>query len=97
MKRVMVLVSVLALVLMIAGVAFAEKAPQSVYDLAASTLADVGHDPVIVKAVRVDNAKVETLADIKAMDAKWKATAGIADYMKAMMDNECGKYISRIQ
>lgn len=97
MRNVFTMITAIALAVCMGGVAFAEKAPQSVYDLAASTLADVGHDPVIVKAVRVDNAKVETLADIKAMDAKWKATAGIADYMKAMMDNECGKYISRIQ
>ena len=31
------------------------------------------------------------------MDEKWKAHAGIADYMKAMMDSECGKYLRKIQ
>ncbi len=75
----------------------AEKAPQKVYDLANSTLAKVGTDPVIIKAVKAENAKGKTLDQIKATDAKWKATAGIADYMKAIMDSECGKHLQKIQ
>jgi hypothetical protein len=31
------------------------------------------------------------------MDKKWIAHAGIADYMQALMDSECGKYLRKIQ
>lgn len=81
-----------------AGMVYAgEKAPQIVIDLANSTLAGVGTDPVVVAAVKAENAKRKTLAQIKEMDKKWKAHAGIADYMQAMMDSECGKRLATIQ
>jgi len=94
-----------ALLLMVVGmflvvgttVALAEKAPQKVIDLANAKLAKLGTDPVIVKAVKEENAKGKTLDQIKAKDEEWKGTAGIADYMKALMDSECGKRIAGIQ
>jgi hypothetical protein len=74
-----------------------EKAPQKIVDLAGSKLAAIGTDPVIVGAVKAENAKGKTLDDIKAMDEKWKNTAGVADFMKALMESECGKHIREIQ
>jgi hypothetical protein len=74
-----------------------EKAPQKVIDLANTKLAAIGTDPVIVKAVKAENAKGKTLAQIKAMDGKWRAHAGVADYMQAMINSECGKRIAQIQ
>jgi hypothetical protein len=80
------------------GYSFAgEKAPQKVVDLANTTLAKLGMDPVIVKAVQAENAKGKTLDQIKAMDEKWKGHAGIADYMQALRDSECGKFLVKIQ
>ena len=75
----------------------AEKAPQKVVDLANTTLAGLGTDPIIVKAVKKENAKRKSLAQIQDMDKKWKATPGIADYMQAMMDSECGRHLRSIQ
>lgn len=54
-------------------------------------------DPVIVEAVKAENAKGKTLDQIKELDAKWMATPGIADYMKVLMDSECGKYLRSLQ
>ncbi len=80
------------------GIAYAgEKAPQGIVDLGKSTLAEFGTDPIIVAAVKAENAKGKTLDQIKELDKKWMATAGVADYMKALMDNECGKYLRKIQ
>jgi len=73
-----------------------EKAPQAVLDLAEQTLAKLGTDPVIVKAVRTENGKGKTLDQIKAMDEKWMGDAGVADYMKAMMESECGRLLRSI-
>ncbi|MEW6266511.1 MAG: PDC sensor domain-containing protein [Thermodesulfobacteriota bacterium] len=75
----------------------AEKAPQKVIDLANTALVKLGTDPVIVKAVKEENAKGKTLDQIKEMDKKWMATPGIADFMKVLMENECGKHIREIQ
>lgn len=94
------------MMLMLAGIFFVgavgpvyagEKAPQKVFDMANSILAAFGNDPVIVKAVKEENAKGKTLDQIKDMDAKWQAHAGVADYMKAMMDSECGKHLQGIE
>lgn len=74
-----------------------EKAPQKVVDLAQSTLSAVGTDPVIVAAVRAENAKGKTLDQIKEMDKKWLATPGVADFMKALMESDCGKHLQGIQ
>jgi hypothetical protein len=98
MKKALTLVIIGLLVVGMTGMGYAaEKAPQKVVDLANSTLADLGTDPVIVKAVKKENAKRKSLAQIQDMDKKWKATPGIADYMQSMMDSECGRHLRSIQ
>lgn len=93
-------------VLMVIGVFFVmgtaavyarEKAPQKVYDLANEKLAAIGADPAIIKAVKAENDKGKSLDQIQAKDKKWKATAGVTDYMQALMDSECGKHIASVQ
>jgi hypothetical protein len=74
-----------------------EKAPQQVIDFAYSELMKLGTDPVIVSAVKEENAASKTLQKIKEMDEEWKAHAGIADYMQKIMDSECGKHLLNIQ
>jgi hypothetical protein len=98
MKKLMVLmVTVLCVALGIAVALAGEKAPQRVVDLANSNLVKLGTDPVIVAAVKAENTKGKTLAQIQDMDKKWMATAGVVDYMKALMDSECGQYLKKIQ
>ena len=77
--------------------AFAEKAPQKIIDLANTKLAKIGSEPVIVEAVKEQNAKGQTLEQVMKLDEKWKNTPGIADYMKALMESECAKYLRSIQ
>jgi hypothetical protein len=75
----------------------AEKAPQKVIDLANSKLVHLGTELIIVNAVKAENAKGKTLNQIKEMDNKWKADAGVTDYMQAMMESDCGRHLRRIQ
>lgn len=75
----------------------AEKAPQKVIDLAKNTLVKYGTDASIVKAVKAENAKGKTLDQVKEQDKKWRGTPGIADFMKVLMESECGKYVQGIQ
>ncbi|CAB1063173.1 FIG01058713: hypothetical protein [Olavius sp. associated proteobacterium Delta 1] len=97
MKKTLTLLLVGLFLIMGSNIAFAEKAPQKVIDLANGKLSKVGTDPVVINAVKAENAKGKTLDQIKDKDKKWKATAGIADYMKALMDSECGKHIAKLQ
>ena len=98
MKKVITLAIIgLFLVGMTGTINAAEQAPQKVIDLANSTLAGIGTDPVIVKAIKDENAKGKTLTQIQDMDKTWKSTPGIADYMQALMDSDCGKHLRKIQ
>ena len=98
MKRVLILmVMAMFLFASFGMVSASEQAPQKVIDLAKSKLVNLGTDPVIVKAVKAENAKAKTLAQIQDMDKKWRATSGIADFMAALMDSECGKHLQDIQ
>ncbi len=74
-----------------------EKAPPQVIEFAKSKLAALGSDPIIVEAVKKENAKGKTLAQIQETDAKWKNTPGVADYMQAIMDSACGKHLRTLQ
>ncbi|MFH1490053.1 MAG: cache domain-containing protein [Pseudomonadota bacterium] len=98
MKKVLVCMVVGMFLFAGAGMAVAaEKAPQKVVDLANGALVKLGADPVIVKAVQEENAKGKTLAQIQEKDKEWMKTPGIADYMKALMESDCGKYLRGIQ
>jgi hypothetical protein len=98
MKKVKILGIMVTLIMVSTGLAFSvEKAPQKVIDLAHSKLSDLGTDPIIVKAVKEENEKRKSLSQIQEMDNKWKAHAGIADYMRVIMDSECGKHLRDIQ
>ena len=89
MKRIVAIGTVVVVILALSGIVIAaEKAPQEVYDLANSKLAELGKDPMIVKSVKAQNAKGLSLESIKEMDEKWKSTAGIADLMTDLMESE---------
>ena len=64
MKRITV-IAVICMVAVSFGPAFAgEKAPQEVVDLANSKLAEIGKDPVIIKAVKAANAQRKSLSGL---------------------------------
>lgn len=96
MKKLIALMTVVTL-LTSAAMALAEEAPQKIKDLAQTKLAAIGKEPVIIAAVKAENAKGKTLDQVKAQDEKWRNTPGIADEMKAIMDSECGRFLQGIQ
>lgn len=71
----------------------AEKAPQSVVNLANSKLAALGSNSVIVNAVKAANSQNKSLSEIQSMDQKWRDTPGIAGFMKEFMENDCAKFL----
>ena len=98
MKKGMTMGMILAAVQLLAGSAWAaEKALQKVVALANTELVELGTDAVIVEAVQAENAKGKTLDQIKALDQKWQTTAGVVDFMKALMDSPCGERLKAIK
>ena len=98
MMKTFLLVTTFIFVIGVFNGAFAGERPsQKVVDFAHSELAKLGTDPIIVKAVKEENAKGKSLAQIQEKDKSWMATPGIADYMKAIMESECGQHLRTIQ
>lgn len=97
MKKIVSTVLSSVLLLSLVSLGFAEEAPQKIKDLAQTKLVAYGKNQVIVDAVKAENAKGKTLDQIKGKDKEWQATAGIADYMKAIMESKCGKFLRSIQ
>jgi hypothetical protein len=56
-----------------------------------------GENPVIVKAVKDQNARGMTLEEIQALDERWVKTPGVADFMKPYLENECAQELQKLQ
>ncbi len=89
--------AVFTVAVVLAPVCGAEEAPAQVHRFAEKTLVEIGKDPVIVEAVRKENAKGKTLDQIKSTDEKWRSTPGIDAFMESLMASECGKHLQEIQ
>lgn len=98
MKKLLLLAALAAVVLGGYATSFAgEPAPAKVKALADSKLKALGSDATIVAAVKAANAAGLTLDQIKAHDAAWQKTPGVAPDMQALMDNPCGKLLCKMQ
>lgn len=57
----------------------------------------MGTNPVIVAAVKSENAKKKTMDQIKSRDLAWRSEPGISAFMRAMMTSACGRYLKNVQ
>ena len=99
MKRTIIVLMIIGLFL-VSGVIWVnagEKAPQKLVDLTHSTLAKLGSDPVIVKAVKAENAKKKTLAQIKEINTKWENADENNDFVKALLKSECAMHLHKLK
>jgi hypothetical protein len=57
-------------------------------------------DPVVFKAIQVQNAKKMTMDAIKKLDTEWMAATGVTPMMKPYIENKCAdalkKYITEL-
>ncbi|PUA26372.1 MAG: hypothetical protein B0W54_21625 [Cellvibrio sp. 79] len=60
-------------------------------------LQKLGENPVLVAAVKAQNAKAVSLDAIKKRDAEWMAKTGVDEGMKALMENEPAKELAKIE
>jgi hypothetical protein len=97
MKKSVYLIVINLFLFVTSSLLAAEKASPKIIDLANSKLIKWGSDPVIVSAVKGENAKNKTLDQIKEMDKKWMDTAGVDGFMKSLMESPCGKHLQTLQ
>lgn len=75
----------------------AEEAPEALITFAKKEFKILASNPIIVKAVKEENAKHKSLDSIKATDQKWQDTIGVDDFMRAMMESDCAKHLIALQ
>lgn len=98
MRKMIGCLMVIGCCVLLAGDASAgEKASAELLSHVRTHVVNLGSDPVIVQAVKAENAKRKTLSRIKELDETWKATPGVADYMKALIDSACGQHLRALQ
>ncbi len=68
----------------------AVEVPAKVHELAKGELAALAADPALVAAIAAQNDRHASLDEIKAADKRWMDTAGVADFMKALIDSPTG-------
>ncbi len=84
MKRLVQSIAVICILLV--SPAYAEKAPDSVKKIIPE-IQKMAANPVIVDAVKAQNAKNISLDDIKKRDAAWRKVTGVDDFMNALLSN----------
>lgn len=65
--------------------------PAAAVEKARPEFAKIAGAAELVKAVKAQNAKGLSAADIDALDKKWQATPGVADFMKPYLEGPCAK------
>ena len=79
-----------------ASSAIAEDVPAAVTGLI-PVVKKWGEDPILVAAVKEQNAKAITLEQIQKRDKEWMATTGMDDQMKAMMKNAAAQELEKLE
>jgi len=68
----------------------AEELPPAVHEIV-PTLESWGGDPVLIAAVKDQNAQGMSLESIQTRDAEWRKVEGLDDAMRAMMSSPAAK------
>lgn len=72
----------------------AEADVEKLKALGSTTLKKIAASSPLVSAVKAQNAKGTTLAEVKKLDEKWLKTAGYDDFMKSLMNSDCARALN---
>lgn len=67
--------------------------PPRVREIAQSELPALAADPIVIAAIKEQNAKGSSLDAVKEFDQRWQATPGIADFMKPCLESPAAQRI----
>ena len=96
MKNVKQLIGVMLASTFLANGAMAEDVPASVTALI-PVIKKWGEDPILIAAVKEQNAKGATLEQIQKRDKEWMAATGMDDQMKAIMKNAGAQELDKLE
>ena len=54
-------------------------------------------DPVIVRAVREANENLRPMSEIEAIDAKWRKTTGVDDFIRTIIDHPAAERLRELR
>jgi len=74
-----------------------EKASPAIQQHVQTVIAKWGEDPIVVAAVRAQNASHRSLKEIQQLDAKWQSTPGMSDFMRGLVDSDCGQRLKQLE
>lgn len=76
--------------------AIAEKLPESVQRIVPQ-IREWGTNPILVEAVREQNALGRSLEEIQRLDADWMATSTVTPFMQELLDNAPALELKRLE
>jgi hypothetical protein len=76
--------------------AVAEEVPEAVHGLVPA-LQEWGKNPVLIAAVKEQNAQAQGLDAIKQQDAEWRAETGVNDFMSGLMSNAAATELKKLE
>jgi hypothetical protein len=94
---IIVAVALLALFSGATAWAQSEDVPKNLVLFAESELVRFSNDPTIIRAIEAQNAKGYSLAGIKEIDERWKATKLLDNFMFGLMSNRCSHILQNGQ
>lgn len=74
----------------------AEEVPPAVLKIS-TTLSEYGTNPVLIAAVKTQNAQGLTLDIIKQRDADWRKVAGTNEFMEKLLNNKAAQELVKIE
>jgi C4-dicarboxylate-specific signal transduction histidine kinase len=97
MRKKLITTVMIAAFLFALHTAGAEQMSGNTMGLGGAGLTGFGTDPLVVQAVKKENAKAKALDTIKTLDAKWAKSEGMAELMNAVLKSETADYLNDIQ
>lgn len=94
MKKLTCLLSCCCLFFLTA--AYGEKAPDSVLKIIPD-IKVITTNPVVIDAVKKQNAEHLSLDEIKRRDADWRKVAGVDDFMQSLLNNTAAKAMKKFE
>lgn len=76
--------------------ATAEELPESAQRIVPQ-LQEWGTNPILVEAVREQNALGRSLEDVQRLDADWMAASSVTPFMQTLMDNAPARELKRLE
>ena len=92
----MIKTAAIGILTLFATLSVAEQAPESVKQLA-ENLKSWGENPVLVAAVKAQNAEKQTLEQIKQRDETWRKTSGVDAFMQNIMSNQAAAELGKLE